>query len=100
MLRSGCLFLLLHKVHGYAWMSNIKASSFDGLLQSVSGSKFGDKKLVVITGTSSGLGLATTKALLRTGKYHVIGAVRNLAKMEVVAEEEDLNMEHFTPMYL
>ena len=29
---------------------------------------FGDKKLVVVTGTSSGLGRATTNALLRTGK--------------------------------
>ena len=29
---------------------------------------FGDKKLVVITGTSSGLGRKTARALLRTGK--------------------------------
>ena len=29
--------------------------------------KFGDKKLVVITGTSSGLGRKTARALLRTG---------------------------------
>ena len=33
---------------------------------------------MVITGTSSGLGKATTKALLRSGDYHVIGAVRDL----------------------
>ena len=31
-------------------------------------SKFGDKKLVVVTGTSSGLGRNTARALLRTGK--------------------------------
>ena len=39
------------------------------------GSQFGDKKLVVITGTSSGLGKATTTALLNAKEYHVIGAV-------------------------
>jgi len=100
MFRSGCLFLLFQEVQGYAWMTSIKAPSFDNLFQSHAGSKFGDKKLVVITGTSSGLGLATTKALLRTGDYHVIGGVRNLDKMRVVAEEEGLNMEHFTPMHL
>ena len=30
--------------------------------------KFGDKKLVVITGTSSGLGRKTARSLLQTGK--------------------------------
>mmetsp|Transcript_105370 Transcript_105370/g.275115 ORF Transcript_105370/g.275115 Transcript_105370/m.275115 type:complete len:708 (-) Transcript_105370:339-2462(-) len=100
MFRSGCLFLLFQEVQSYAWMSNFKAPSFENFLQSAAGSKFGDKKLVVITGTSSGLGLATTKALLRTEKYHVVGAVRNLDKMRVVAEEEGFNMEHFTPMHL
>ena len=64
------------------------------------GSKFGDKKLVVITGTSSGLGKATTKALLRTNKYHVIGAVRDLEKMNVIADVEGFDMENFTPMHL
>ena len=34
------------------------------------------KELVVLTGTSSGLGRKTAQALLRTGEYHVIGAVR------------------------
>lgn len=37
-------------------------------------------------------------ALLRTGEYHVIGAVRDLDKMEVVAEIDGFPMEHFTPM--
>mmetsp|Transcript_11663 Transcript_11663/g.32477 ORF Transcript_11663/g.32477 Transcript_11663/m.32477 type:complete len:708 (+) Transcript_11663:129-2252(+) len=100
MFRSGCLFLLFQEVQSYAWMSNFKAPSFENFLQSAAGSKFGDKKLVVITGTSSGLGLATTKALLRTEKYHVVGAVRNMDKMRVVAEEEGFNMDHFTPMHL
>jgi len=33
-------------------------------------------ELVVLTGPSSGLGRKTAQALLRTGEYHVIGAVR------------------------
>lgn len=60
--------------------------------------RFGDKKLVVITGTSSGLGRKTARALVRTNKYHVIGAVRDIDKMEAVAELDDFNMENFTPM--
>ena len=48
--------------------------------------KFGDKKIAVITGTSSGLGKMTARALLRTGEWHVVGAVRDLDKMELVAE--------------
>ena len=35
-----------------------------------------DKELVVVTGASSGLGRKTCMALLRSGEYHVIGAVR------------------------
>ena len=42
---------------------------------------FGDKKLAVITGASSGLGLETAAELLQTGKYHVFGAVRDVEKM-------------------
>jgi len=61
--------------------------------------RFGDKKLAVITGTSSGLGRKAALALLRTGEYHVIGAVRDLDKMEVVAEIDGFGSENFTPMY-
>eukprot|EP00566_Odontella_aurita_P008855 CAMPEP_0113548254 /NCGR_PEP_ID=MMETSP0015_2-20120614/12794_1 /TAXON_ID=2838 /ORGANISM="Odontella" /LENGTH=814 /DNA_ID=CAMNT_0000448869 /DNA_START=245 /DNA_END=2689 /DNA_ORIENTATION=- /assembly_acc=CAM_ASM_000160 len=57
------------------------------------------KKLVVITGASSGLGRKTALALLRTGDYHVIGAVRDLDKMEAVAELDGFDLENFTPMY-
>jgi len=59
---------------------------------------FGDKKLVVVTGTSSGLGRKAALALLRSGEYHVIGAVRDLDKMEVVAEIDEFDLENFTPM--
>lgn len=60
--------------------------------------KFGDKKLVVVTGTSSGLGRKTAQALLRTGEYHVVGAVRDLDKMEAVAELDEFDTNNFTPM--
>lgn len=55
-------------------------------------------ELVVITGTSSGLGRKTAMALLRTGEYHVIGAVRDLCKMEAVAEVDGFPAQDFTPM--
>jgi protochlorophyllide reductase len=52
-----------------------------------------------LTGTSSGLGRKTALALLNTGEYHVIGAVRDLDKMEAVAEVDGFDMNSFTPMY-
>lgn len=55
-------------------------------------------ELVVITGTSSGLGRKTAIALLRTGEYHVIGAVRDVDKMEAVAEVDGFPKECFTTM--
>ena len=56
-------------------------------------------ELVVITGPSSGLGRKTAQALLLTGEYHVIGAVRDLDKMEAVAEIDGFDMESFTPIH-
>jgi len=53
---------------------------------------------VVITGASSGLGRKTTAALLRTGRYHVVGAVRDTDKMEAVAEIDQWPMDCFTTM--
>ena len=40
----------------------------------------------------------TARALLRTGEYHVVGAVRDLVKMETVAEMEEFDMSSFTAM--
>ncbi len=51
-----------------------------------------------MTGTSSGLGRKTAQALLHSGKYHVVGAVRDLDKMEAVAEVDGFDMDNFTPM--
>jgi len=52
----------------------------------------------VITGTSSGLGRKTAAALLRTGQYHVVGAVRDIYKMEAVAEVDEFPEDSFTTM--
>ena len=54
-----------------------------------------ESELVVITGCSSGLGRETVKNLLATDKYHVIGAVRDIDKMEAVAEIDGFNMDNF-----
>eukprot|EP00316_Scyphosphaera_apsteinii_P023450 CAMPEP_0119310648 /NCGR_PEP_ID=MMETSP1333-20130426/19690_1 /TAXON_ID=418940 /ORGANISM="Scyphosphaera apsteinii, Strain RCC1455" /LENGTH=568 /DNA_ID=CAMNT_0007314867 /DNA_START=85 /DNA_END=1794 /DNA_ORIENTATION=+ len=88
-------------VTSFKGMANWKLPSLQRTLENMeTKEKFGDKKLVVITGTSSGLGRKTARAMLRTGKYHVVGAVRDTDKMEVVAEIEDFDMESFTPMHL
>ena len=83
---------------GFKFMAGWKVPTLEGMrAQKESMQKFGDKKLVVLTGTSSGLGRKTAKALLRTGKYHVVGAVRDLDKMEVIAELDEFG-ESFTAM--
>jgi len=79
------LFFISHACHQF------KLPQFDKMVQGPS--KFGDKKLAVITGTSSGLGKMTARALLRTGEWHVVGAVRDLDKMELVAEMEEFNLD-------
>mmetsp|Transcript_2987 Transcript_2987/g.8734 ORF Transcript_2987/g.8734 Transcript_2987/m.8734 type:complete len:551 (-) Transcript_2987:70-1722(-) len=79
--------------------SNFKLPSLvDAQRQMAAKAKFGTKKLAVVTGTSSGLGRKTARALLRTGRYHVVGAVRDLDKMDVVAEIEDFDPDSFTAM--
>lgn len=58
----------------------------------------GDKKLCVITGTTSGLGLETMRELLNTGKYYVIAANRDVEKMQQVAQQNSFNPNDFTIM--
>jgi len=83
--------------HGFQFMSKWKMPTHDPNREKIQ-EKFGDKKLVVITGTSSGLGRKAALALLLSGEYHVVGAVRDLDKMEAVAEIDGFDMENFTPM--
>jgi len=84
---------------GFKFMSSWKLPNLEERMrEQEQKDQFGDKKLVVITGASSGLGRKTTAALLRSGQYHVIGAVRDLDKMEAVAELDGFAMDRFTPM--
>ena len=50
------------------------------------GIKIGTRRVVVVTGASSGLGLWTAKALADKG-YFVVAAVRDTKKMDAVAKE-------------
>jgi len=95
----GVLCLASASVSGFDWMGKIKMPTVKNLGQMMGAqAKFGDKKLLVVTGTSSGLGKMTARAALRTGDYHVIGAVRDLDKMEIVAEMEEFDKDSFTAM--
>lgn len=55
---------------------------------------------VVVTGASSGLGLATAKALAETGKWHVIMACRDFLKAERAAKSAGIPKENYTIMHL
>jgi len=85
---------------GFEQLAGFKMPSLQGMQKAAQNkAKFGDKKLAIVTGTSSGLGRATVKHLLRTGEYYVIGAVRDLDKMEAVAELDELDMSSFRAMH-
>ncbi|KFK42711.1 protochlorophyllide reductase c [Arabis alpina] len=58
------------------------------------------KGIAVITGASSGLGLATAKALADTKKWHVIMACRNFLKAEKAAKSVGMSKEDYTVMHL
>jgi NADP-dependent 3-hydroxy acid dehydrogenase YdfG len=53
------------------------------------------RRLVVVTGTSSGLGKATLKALAKRGDSFVICAVRDVDKMRRVAQELGLREDTY-----
>ncbi|PIA43483.1 hypothetical protein AQUCO_01900108v1 [Aquilegia coerulea] len=55
---------------------------------------------VIITGASSGLGLASAKALAETGKWHVIMACRDFLKAERAAKSAGIAKENYTIMHL
>lgn len=59
-----------------------------------------NKKICVITGTSSGLGKETAKALLSTEDYFVICACRDVAKMQEVAKKEGFDEKNHMIMEL
>lgn len=84
-------------VEGFQWMSKFKMPTYNPNEERIA-EIFGERKLVVVTGASSGLGRKAALALLNSGEYHVIGAVRDMDKMEAVAEIDGFDMKHFTPM--
>jgi protochlorophyllide reductase len=61
---------------------------------------FDKRKTCIITGTSSGLGKQTARALCNSGEWFVVMAVRDPAKMKVAALELGLNEESYTIMPL
>ena len=63
------------------------------------GVKVGTRRVVVITGASSGLGLTTTKALIAQN-YFVVAAVRSPDKMDEVARETGLSKNDYVAMKL
>lgn len=59
-----------------------------------------DKKICVITGTTSGLGKETARSLLNTGDYYVICACRNVEAMKEVAAREGFDPASHTVLPL
>eukprot|EP00322_Chrysochromulina_rotalis_P001541 CAMPEP_0115855714 /NCGR_PEP_ID=MMETSP0287-20121206/14684_1 /TAXON_ID=412157 /ORGANISM="Chrysochromulina rotalis, Strain UIO044" /LENGTH=537 /DNA_ID=CAMNT_0003309875 /DNA_START=3 /DNA_END=1616 /DNA_ORIENTATION=+ len=97
------LLTLVGNAAAFKFLSNFKAASLiprpSAMLKKRKAAKvYGDKKLAVITGTSSGVGLETAAKLLETGEYHVFGAVRNLEKMRSVASDQGFSADDFTPL--
>ncbi|XP_047341914.1 protochlorophyllide reductase-like isoform X1 [Impatiens glandulifera] len=77
------------------------ATTTPGSTQSTpSGKKTLRKGTVIITGASSGLGLATAKALADTGKWHIIMACRDFLKAERAAKSAGISKENYTVMHL
>ena len=64
------------------------------------GLKIGTRKLTVITGASSGLGLNCAVALAKTGRHFVVMAVRDVEKGKRVAKEMGMPDDSYTVMKL
>ena len=62
------------------------------------GIKIGLRKLVVVTGASSGLGRECAKALCNTGNYFVVMAVRDVEKGKAVAKKYNFPDNSYTVM--
>jgi protochlorophyllide reductase len=58
------------------------------------------KKICVITGTTSGLGKETARALLNRGDYYVVCACRDVEKMKKIATTEGFDPKSYTVLDL
>jgi len=67
-------------------VGRIYTKEAEAIVPGLGGLQLGLRKLVVVTGASSGLGLAATRAMCDKG-YFVVCAVRDAAKMDAVAAE-------------
>ena len=54
-----------------------------------------NKKICVITGTTSGLGKETLRSLLKTDDYFVVCGVRDTEKMEELAAKENFDKSKY-----
>ena len=72
----------------------------EGSTASSAGKDGGKKKYVVVTGSSSGLGLRAAKTLANSGDYHVIMACRDFSKAERMAQEMGMSKGTYTVMHL
>lgn len=59
-----------------------------------------NKQLCVITGTTSGLGKATLRALLDMDNYYVISACRDVEKMKQIGEAEGFDSSKYSVLEL
>jgi len=72
----------------------------EGIPPIMGGVKVGTRKIVVVTGASSGLGLWCTKALVDKGNYFVICGVRDVKKMQQAATELGIKKDAYFPLRL
>jgi protochlorophyllide reductase len=72
----------------------------EGIPPIMGGVKVGNRKIVVITGASSGLGLWATKSLVDKGNYFVICGVRDVKKMQKAASELGIKKDAYFPLRL
>lgn len=57
------------------------------------------KRTVIITGASSGLGLATAKSLAETGEWHVVMACRDFLKTERAAKAVGIDKSNYSVIH-
>uniref|UniRef100_A0A7S4M1B9 protochlorophyllide reductase n=1 Tax=Prymnesium polylepis TaxID=72548 RepID=A0A7S4M1B9_9EUKA len=84
---------------GSKYYSGRKPESLEAIRNAVK-ANVGNRKVVVITGASSGLGLYCVEALLAEEGYFVIAAVRDPEKMAAEAEKAGLKSTDYAAMEL